>query len=592
MEYLKQFIKKNWIIITLAIIIAGAIFIRTYNFSEWLYFRSDQVRDAKLIYEAFQNGPGELPLLGPRAAGTYLRLGPIFYYFQYFSAKLFNSVEPAVFAYPDLFFSILTIPLLFIFAGKFFSRKTSLMITALYAFSFIIVQYSRFGWNPNSLPFWGLLFILSIYNASTHKDNKKAGWFLVLAGLAYAVVSQLHFIALVGFPIIAFLFGIFYFPRKINWKYWLGALAVIAFFYIPVILSDVKTGGDNWDQFIYAITAKTENDQFTFVGNIKQICIALFMFLTSFGHKDAVLSFIGGALLVIFGLIAMAYFWKTKKEKRAFVYLTVIWFFVFVGLQIKTNISLKPRFFMPIAALPFIFWGMIYTYVKTFKVKALSILAFLSFPVFLLANFNGIKIAYSFFGTQDYASVNRHIFIKQDDAKTLGQIKKASKYMASQAESVGKIVCFYSPADYERSYEYVFEVYHPEIKYDRISKSIKDKTACLYFSIATARDDAKKMSARYQDYFIFKEVREFGQIAVWDIAPTDEFINYSQEDEEDEEKEEEKMFEDEISEEEIEKLEEKEKIKTEEYPQTEKKDPPGRKERVFWKHFFSADYES
>ncbi|MDD3607767.1 MAG: glycosyltransferase family 39 protein, partial [Candidatus Moranbacteria bacterium] len=249
MEYLKQFIKKNWIIITLAIIIAGAIFIRTYNFSEWLYFKSDQVRDAKLAYEAFQNGPGELPLLGPRAAGTYLRLGPIFYYFQYFSAKLFNSVEPAVFAYPDLFFSILTIPLLFIFAGKFFSRKTSLMITALYAFSFIIVQYSRFGWNPNSLPFWGLLFILSIYNASIHKDNKKAGWFLVLAGLAYAVVSQLHFIALVGFPIIAFLFGIFYFPRKINWKYWLGALAVIAFFYIPVILSDVKTGGDNWDQF-------------------------------------------------------------------------------------------------------------------------------------------------------------------------------------------------------------------------------------------------------------------------------------------------------------------------------------------------------
>jgi len=589
MKEIERFVKKNWLLIVLMLVILGAIFVRTYNLSDWLYFKSDQVRDAKLIYTAFENGPGELPLLGPRAAGTFLRLGPIFYYFQYFSAKIFNNIEPAVFAYPDLFFSILTIPLLFIFLKNFFSKNDSLMITTLYSFSFIIVQYSRFGWNPNSIPFWGLLFILSIYGVFICQDKKRAGWYLVLAGLAYAIVSQLHFIALVGFPVIAFLFWLFYFPRNINWKYWLGALAIVTFFYIPVILSDVKTGGDNWAQFIYAITAKTEGDQYTFFGNIKQICIAFFMFLTSFGHKDATLSFAGGVLLVIFGLTAATYFWKTKKEKRAFIYLVVIWFFVFIALQIKTDISLKPRFFMSIAALPFIFWGMIYAYIKTFKMKALSILAFLSFPIILLANFDGMKIASSFFVTQDYTSIGRYIFIKQDDAKTLGQIRKASDYMAKKARSFGKVACFYSPADYERSYEYVFEIYHPEIRYDRISKSIEDKNNCIYFSIATARNDAKKISSRYQDYFTFQEVHEFGQIAVWDISATEEFINYSRKDEKKDE--EEKVMDDEISEEEIEKIVEGEELKTYENLQTEEKDPPRRKERVFWKHFFSADYE-
>lgn len=101
---------------------------------------------------------------------------------------------------------------------------------------------------------------------------------MVLLGACYGVVSQLHFVAFIGFPIVAFLFWIFYFPKKVNWKYWLGALAAALFLYIPVILSDVFTNGDNLKQFIYALTAKTGDQALGLIGNLKVISISLFMF--------------------------------------------------------------------------------------------------------------------------------------------------------------------------------------------------------------------------------------------------------------------------------------------------------------------------
>ena len=112
---MKEFIKKNWVYLVLALIIVAAAGFRVWHFSDWLHFEMDQARDGSLVKEAVQNGPSQLPLLGPRAGGTFVRLGPIFYYFQYASAKLSGSTLPSVFAYPDLLFSILAIPFFFLF---------------------------------------------------------------------------------------------------------------------------------------------------------------------------------------------------------------------------------------------------------------------------------------------------------------------------------------------------------------------------------------------------------------------------------------------------------------------------------------------
>lgn len=524
----KEFIKKNRVGIILALIILGGVFVRVYNFEDWLFFKADQVRDAKLATAAFENGPGELTLLGPRAAGTFLRLGPVFYYMQYLSTVIFNSIEPHVFAFPDLFFSILTIPLLFYFLRQFFSSKNSLLLTTIYSFSFIIIQYSRFAWNPNSIAFWGLLFMLGLYKSSQEEKISKKGLWLLLMALGYAISSQLHFVAFVGYPIVAFLFWILYFPRKINWKYWVGAVLIGLFFYIPVIISDIYTKGDNFKQFIYAITAKTTGDEITLFEKIRQISIAFSMFLTSFGHKDSFISAWGGILIIILGLGTLGYFWKKQPSKRPFVYLIFIWFFVFVALQIKTNTSLKPRFFMPIASVPFIFLGMIYIFIEKFKNKFSNILIISSFFIILLLNFNGIKTNYDYFKYSEKDSIGRKIFIKQDDGKVLEQHLEATNYMASEVRKSGKIACFYTSASYERTYEFLFKVYYPDVKYDRISKAIEDKSACQYFSIVTVDND-KLIGTNYADYFDFEGSETFGRIAVWNAIPRENFLNYDKE---------------------------------------------------------------
>src|SRR5450759_1909390 len=98
-----NYVKKNWVAVALFIIIAAAFFVRTYKFDDWLYFKMDQSRDALLIKNIVDNGPGYLPLLGARAGAVklkhgFLRLGPIFYYFQYASVMIFHSTEPYVLA--------------------------------------------------------------------------------------------------------------------------------------------------------------------------------------------------------------------------------------------------------------------------------------------------------------------------------------------------------------------------------------------------------------------------------------------------------------------------------------------------------------
>ncbi len=75
--------KKQAIFLLAAIILVG-VFLRAYNFSDWLHFELDQARDARVIDEGLKGSFLDLPLLGPKAAGTALRLPPGFYYLEYF----------------------------------------------------------------------------------------------------------------------------------------------------------------------------------------------------------------------------------------------------------------------------------------------------------------------------------------------------------------------------------------------------------------------------------------------------------------------------------------------------------------------------
>jgi hypothetical protein len=306
-----------------------------------------------------------------------------------------------------------------------------------------------------------------------------------------------------------------------------GAILIGLFFYIPVVLSDVYTKGDNLNQFIYAVTAKTDGSDMGTGEKLRQISIAFSLFLTSFGHKDSFVSAWAGILLISLGLGSWGYLWRKCKEKRAFLYLILIWFLVFIALQIKTDSSLKPRFFMPIAAIPFIFLGFIYASLDKLKSLIVTGIIVISFFVFLLLNYTGINAAYGYYSNHNKSEISRKLFLKQDDGKVLEQHRLATKYMSEAVRKTGKIACFSTSATYERTYEFLFKVYYPDVEYDRISKAIEDKDACQYFSIVTI-DNEKLISNNYDGYFNFEGSVKFGRVQVWNLTAKENFLNYDE----------------------------------------------------------------
>jgi 4-amino-4-deoxy-L-arabinose transferase-like glycosyltransferase len=185
------------VIIILGVILFVAIFLRTYHFHEWLHFGSDQVRDLVLVEGVVEHG-NPWPTLGADASNTHFKLGPVYHYFQIISLMLFGVSAPAM-AYPDVFFSLLSIPLFFVLLRKCFEENLALALTLLYAFSYYSIEFSRFAWNSNPLPFFVALFLLAFLHFLEEREKTPLAW-SVLLGIAIGVGIQLHTLLLLLFP--------------------------------------------------------------------------------------------------------------------------------------------------------------------------------------------------------------------------------------------------------------------------------------------------------------------------------------------------------------------------------------------------------
>ena len=180
MSLFEKLREPKWVVVSLLLIIMAGTFLRVYQYHDFLRFNADQSRDATLVRD-YLAGKEELPLLGPKAGGTSFRVGPAFYYFQIASAKIFGS-HPDTVAYPDLLFSLLALPLLFFFLRKYFDSKTALLLVALFAVSLYAIKYSRFAWNPNSLPFWSMLFLYGLHEIMVERERIWKWWAVLTGG--------------------------------------------------------------------------------------------------------------------------------------------------------------------------------------------------------------------------------------------------------------------------------------------------------------------------------------------------------------------------------------------------------------------------
>lgn len=384
--------KKVWL--TLFLITLAGIFLRTYDFHNYLIFAGDQRRDLDLVRGVVENN-APWPLLGPNMTGGQgFQLGPAYYWFQIISAKIFG-VERTHQAYPDVFFSVLSIPLLYYFLRKYFSEAASLLAAAVYAFSYFDIEYSRFAWNVNLIPFFVLLFLIAFGEFLTKNEKASWGW-IIAAGLALGIGVQLHAILLVLLPAVVLAGSIFlyYADKKIAWKK-LSLLILLALaLNITQPISELRTGFDNTKDFQKAfLTQSTQTDPLKELA-LDVVCNAeanthaisslgndkMCDFLYADGLHDVSsatpitldknpLELFGEGVSLSFSILGavflLIYFGQeTDRGRKVFLGLVLLYSVFYFIIMLPVAPGSRTRYYLPIVFLAFVFLAFIFDYLR------------------------------------------------------------------------------------------------------------------------------------------------------------------------------------------------------------------------------------
>lgn len=562
------------VLLALVFITVAAIWVRTYNYHDWLFFKWDQSRDATLLSYAIENGPEHLPLLGPRAAkadGDYLRLGPAYYYTQYISGALFQSTKPDVFAYPDLLFSILTIPMLFIFLRLYFSRRLSLISTALYAGSFIVIQHSRFSWNPNSVPLFMLLALYGLLRfAKAKKFKDKLRW-ISLWAFAFAIASQYHFFALFSLTATSGAFLFFYilsgdkekFLSKERFKrikktfcskstafYTLAVILIIGFLYFPVVLSELNSSWNNTKRFISVVADRSDIDDGdvveessenkTFEEKLKRNFreqakgYSLIAVGTSHrnGNKSDPLTITFG-LLLIFSSLFLAYKEmriKGDPSKKNFLLILILWSGLFFIITIPNSYQLRPRYFAPVFPVPFIMIALWFSFLDKKFARNYWVIVGIFALAFLSLNSIETSLWFKEQADSQIKSIDtyRTFILKREDGVTLGQLERATDYIYKNKKS--KTILFYTKPEYKIPVKYLLSQNKKSnlnlISTDGVDELQKSSTL---FVVVTKRGGVDSIKKTLQPFLTKVSQKQFGQLMVFEMKIDKEKVTANRE---------------------------------------------------------------
>ena len=234
MRRILNILTKNWILIGILLI---GIFLRFYKLTGFVTFLGDQGRDAIIIKRILT---GEhFPAVGPPTSIGQVYLGPFYYYFIAPWLLLFNF-NPIGLAVSVAFFSSLYLLINYLIIKELFDKKIALISTILLSFSSVLIDFSRFSWNPNLLPLFTLLITYFVI-----KSLRTGKWYyFALSGAFLSFNIQLHYLALFLIPPIALIMGYFLINNFKNIKKIIFNFSLLIFnfllFSFPLIVFDLR----------------------------------------------------------------------------------------------------------------------------------------------------------------------------------------------------------------------------------------------------------------------------------------------------------------------------------------------------------------
>ncbi len=251
-----KLIKKHKILIVVFGVFLLALFLRVYRLPEFIAYHQDQVRDLQYVKEHVETG--KFIYLGPKASVGNFFLAPLWYYLM--QITYFFSHSPVA---PALMVAVLNsaaVVLLYFFTATFFNSGAAVIASLLYAVSPFSIEYSRFAWNPNPIPFFTIIAIYSLY-IYIYKNRKS---FIYIAVMASNFAFQLHY---QGFLLVA---AVFIFPlMKKDWKRLVLSGILFIGLLMPFIIYEVSNGYPNMSQIASFLGKTTEGRSLGVANSLK-----------------------------------------------------------------------------------------------------------------------------------------------------------------------------------------------------------------------------------------------------------------------------------------------------------------------------------
>ncbi len=397
-----------------------------------------------------------------------------------------------------------------------------------------------------------------------NESAKRRGWWLVVAAALFSIISQLHFLALIVFGLTGLAFLLYYRPR-INWRYWLGSVLVVLFFYFPVIVNDWKTGGDNLGQFVAAFEKKSDNKA---GHNLPEKVVkdvtenALYHGIILSGSQTAdlpklvvqkdfdiqcdyycrnhlaegllfLLFFLLGAMLLIkqvagkFRVCPLRQKIRTtlaqiKKEtpKEQFLMLNFILFSVSLAIFLPLAFDFSARFFLIILPLPFLFLGLIWNLFSA-RWRWIGWLLVLG-----LVGSNLLFAQWFFVQLKEAKSVDYQIprdrILKQKTRITLEQEKAVMAELEKQYQENAHPIIYRAQPEFHRALAYLLD--QKNIPRDGIStREICQKAN--YFLVIRSQSNLKRALGKYESKFEVKDKKQLGTLTIIFLQPKKEAVN-------------------------------------------------------------------
>ncbi|MBI3443322.1 glycosyltransferase family 39 protein [Candidatus Woesebacteria bacterium] len=237
----------------LGIILLVGAFLRLYKIDQYMTFLGDEGRDVIIVRRLLVYA--DPILIGPVTSIGNMYLGPLYYYMMAPALLLagFSPVGPAI---QIALLSLATTFFVWFVGREWFGKVAAGVAASLYAIAPTVIIFSRSSWNPNIMPFFGLLSIYSIWRVWSKHQFK---WLIVL-GISFAAVLQSHYLGLLLAPTL-FLFWVLTFRNYkleiINFlRYSIFGLLLFAGLMSPLVIFDARHGWRNFAAMKEFFTAR------------------------------------------------------------------------------------------------------------------------------------------------------------------------------------------------------------------------------------------------------------------------------------------------------------------------------------------------